>query len=490
MKIYLLRTAAIAALIGVTLFVPGTASAAPPAQDDFANAIAIDQSLLPFSDSVVIDDATLESGEPSGCYFAGKSIWYSITPTSNGVLRADIGGSTFIDRIEYVYRQDGSGFGGLTTIACASPYYNGASSATFTVEAGNTYYLQVGGFFPYSTGTLNLSLQAILPPPNDDFANATAVTTVPFSDNLDLTGATTEAGEPTPSCGSAPLGTSWYAFTPTTSASYMAQLSSSAGFGFVVEYGVYTGSSLSTLTGVACHYGNPLLFHADSGTTYYIQVANAAGQANPAVFSLAVAPSPVAQFSFYPSDPSSFETIQFYDNSYDPAGAGISSEAWQFGDEATASGCCPTHRYTADGDFSVKLTVTTVDGRTGTQTQVIHVKTHDVTISRVLVPQTAKVGQTRMITVGLTNSRYPETVQVQLLKSVAGGGWQQVGVLTQYVPVRGGNRTTDFNFNYTFAPEDAVLGKVSFQAVATIQGARDAIPTDNTFISTPTRVAD
>ena len=65
---------------------------------------------------------------------------------------------------------------------------------------------------------------------------------------------------------------------------------------------------------------------------------------------------------------------------------------------------------------------------------------------------------------------------------------QQVGALTQYLPVRGGNRTTSFSFSYTFAPEDATLGKISFQAVATVQSARDAIPTDNTFISLPTTV--
>jgi len=44
-----------------------------------------------------------------------------------------------------VYQQNGSGFGGLSTIACASPYYNGLSSATFHVQAGTTYYIQVWG---------------------------------------------------------------------------------------------------------------------------------------------------------------------------------------------------------------------------------------------------------------------------------------------------------------------------------------------------------
>jgi hypothetical protein len=116
------------------------------------------------------------------------------------------------------------------------------------------------------------------------------------------------------------------------------------------------------------------------------------------------------------------------------------------------------------------------------------VKTHDVSIAKVGVPQTGNVGQTRQITVGVVNTRYDDNVQVVLLKSVAGGGWQQVGALTQWVPVRGANRTTNFAFSYTFAPDDAVLGKITFQAVAYVQGARDAIPTDNTYISLPTKV--
>jgi hypothetical protein len=144
------------------------------------------------------------------------------------------------------------------------------------------------------------------------------------------------------------------------------------------------------------------------------------------------------------------------------------------GTTTTNPGCCQTHHYSVDGTYKVKLTVTTTDGRTASTSQDVLV-THDVTIVKLTVPQTAKVGQTRTITVGLTNSRYAETAQVQLLKSVNGGGWQQVGTLTQYVPVRGANRTTNFDFNYTFAPEDGQLGKVTFQAVATVQGARDAI---------------
>jgi PKD domain len=193
-------------------------------------------------------------------------------------------------------------------------------------------------------------------------------------------------------------------------------------------------------------------------------------------------------FYYCPADPSIFDTIQFYDQSHDRGGSGFSSESWDFGDGAAATGGCPTHRYPADGTYRLTLTVSTTDGRTASTSRDVPVRTHDVTVTRVTVPETARVGETRTMSVGLTNDRYPETVQVVLLKTTAGGGWQQVGVLTQYVPVRGRNRTTDFSFNYDFAPEDGQLGNVSFQAIAAIRGARDAVPGDNTFISLPTRV--
>jgi hypothetical protein len=193
-------------------------------------------------------------------------------------------------------------------------------------------------------------------------------------------------------------------------------------------------------------------------------------------------------FYYTPGDPSIFDTVQFYDHSFDPAGVGIASESWSFGDGATATGGCPTHRYAADGTYTLTLTVMMTDGRTASTSRDVLVRTHDVAVARMAVPETARVGQTGAITIGLANGRYPETVQVQLLKSLAEGGWRQAGVLTQDVPVHGAGRTTDFGFDYTFTPEDAQLGEVSFRALATILGARDAARADNSFISLATKV--
>jgi hypothetical protein len=90
--------------------------------------------------------------------------------------------------------------------------------------------------------------------------------------------------------------------------------------------------------------------------------------------------------------------------------------------------------------------------------------------------------------VDVNDSRYPETVQVAMFRSVPGGPFEQVGQVTQGVPARASRRTTAFSISYTFVPQDATLGKVTFQAVATILDARDAQPADNTAIAPPTRV--
>ena len=87
----------------------------------------------------------------------------------------------------------------------------------------------------------------------------------------------------------------------------------------------------------------------------------------------------------------------------------------------------------------------------------------------------------RAITVEVRSFRHAETVQVQLMRSVGGAGFETVASLTLPVPVR--DRATRFDFSYTFTAGDAAQGKVSFKAVATIVGARDAQPVDNTVIA-------
>ncbi len=201
-----------------------------------------------------------------------------------------------------------------------------------------------------------------------------------------------------------------------------------------------------------------------------------------------VTPPPQANFYYYPGDPSKFDTIQFQDNSYDPGNLGIQTYQWNFGDGTVASGSSAAHKYAADGDYQVNHTVTTIDGRTATITQAVQVRTHDVAITKITAPNSANVGQTKAITANLRNIAYPETVQIDLYKSTL-NGFEWIASVTKSVPVLSGNRTTAVNFSYKFTSDDAKLGKVTFKAVATINGARDAYPSDNEAISLITKVA-
>ncbi len=480
-KKHLLAT--ILSLILVAFILPANTLAAPPTNDNFDNATVI--SVLPFSNVVSNTEATTEPDEPQQCVSMTQTVWYSFTAVTNAVVRADMAGSSFWDTNLSVYQ--GTGFGDLIPVGCAQLYGN---PVTFSVQTGVTYYIQAG--YIYNGGDLRVNLQEIPPPPNDNFVDAKPILRLPFSDTLDDTaGATTEPGEPTPSCAYTTEGKSvWYAFTPSESGSVSA--SASAGFSPVVA--AYTGDSLANLKEVGCYAEwGWMTFLVDADTTYYFQTRGMDNAGGSLQFNLQVTPPPVANFYFYPYDPTVFDTIpiQFNDYSYDPVGVGIQSQAWDFGDGATATGCCPTHRYAADGDYTVQLTVTTVDGRTASTSQVVQVRTRDVAITRFSAPQAARAGQTRQISVGVNSKRNPETVRVELFKSIPGpySSFEMVGTLTQSVPVRPSNRTTNFGFIYTFTSEDSSIGKVTFKAVATTISGRDALPADNEAISSPTKVS-
>src|SRR6266566_95080 len=451
--------------------------------DAFANATVI--SALPFSDVVDISAATTEAGEPpsscSGGSSSQRTVWYSFTPAVTAVVRASVnaGFSTVVG----VYT---GGLSGLAEITCRSPFV--VRDATFLAQAGTTYHIQVDGMFN-QTGVVELRLEVVPPPANDLFVNATAIAALPFSDALDLTAATNEAGEPTtPSC-AAPYGgigsSAWYRFTPAETGSISANAFNS---GFSTVVAAYTGTSVTGLTEVGCGvFGNRSTFRALANTTYYFQVGGLFGQTGSLQFHLEVTPPPVANFGFFPFDASTFDVVQFFDQSFDPGGVGFALPAWTFGDGTTGTGN-PTHRFAADGDYSVQLTVTTLDGRTALASQTLHVRTHDIAITRFQTPNAASSGQTRRIVVSINSKRYDETVEVRLLRSVP-GGFQQFGSLTQFVPMDPKSGTTNFNFTYTFTDDDAQIGKVTFKAVAVMSGARDALPADDEAIGPPTKVS-
>jgi PKD repeat protein len=475
--------ATILALLALNL---PNANAAPPGNDNFSNATVIGEFPvgLPLSDSVNISESTIEPGEPQFCSSVSNTIWYAITPSANTVFRVDGQGSDFADWHVAVFQAAGPSIFDLTFVGCTS--FSG--SVTFPAQAGVTYYIQAGKVscgYPPCSGGLQIYFQEIVSPANDNFDNAVDITDLPFSSSVNNLGASTEPNE---SFGCYSPRTVWYKFTPPASGFFTADMAGSSFADTVLNYFELSGTNLIYKN---CTVGGgSFLLYLVGGTTYYFQAGDIYSGGGELHFNLqtAIPPQPSASFGFAPTDPSSFDNVQFFDSSSDPGGVGIQSQSWKFGDGTIGVGCCPTHRYTTDGNYTTELTVTTFDGRSATISQVISVRTHDIVITKFMTPSSANAGQTRQLTVGIRNTRYAETVRVELYRSTT-FGFQLIGYLDQTVPVRAANRTTDFQFNYTFTSADAATGKVNFRAVAIILTARDALPTDNESISAPTKIA-
>jgi PKD repeat protein len=82
---------------------------------------------------------------------------------------------------------------------------------------------------------------------------------------------------------------------------------------------------------------------------------------------------PVASFTYAPTNPTTADTIQFIDQSYDPDG-NITAWHWDFGDGTTSNAQNPTHRYSQAGTYTVTLTVTDNDGNTNSTSKTIIVR--------------------------------------------------------------------------------------------------------------------
>ncbi len=255
----------------------------PLANDNFSSAKVITS--LPYSDSLNTAAATQEPGEPQPCGSLGRTVWYSYTPTVNGTLEVYL--SSNFDSLLVVY--SGTSLGDLALIDCS--YY----PVNFFSQAGETYYFQVGAFGSES-GSLTFNVEGFPSPANDEFASATAINSIPYTDTLSNEFATTEPGERRPCYGISR--TLWYTFTPSVDGVLQADTKGSL-FGSVLA--VYRGSSLSDLTLVDCsaydgddelYYYGKIRFLAHAGEQIYFQVGGYYGDYGNLVFNLIDASPP------------------------------------------------------------------------------------------------------------------------------------------------------------------------------------------------------
>lgn len=475
---YRLLLALVASLLVSGATNAAVARAAPPDNDSFAGAAEV--ASFPFQASVDLSEATTEPGEPFSCSSVRGDVWYRLTsPVARSVRvrlatpDGQLWGAAF--------RSNGGGLGGLSLHQCLYPNQDWMLS----LAAGEAVYLQVSqGFFSFSS-QVALSIEPLLPPANDDFAAARQLTSFPYADSVDTNGATVEPGEPSLCTPPASQKTVWYAYTPAKSHTVMARGGGEAPSGIAA----YTGPALGSLTSLGCRYGFPLVLAVQEGTTYWFQLGSFDSYGRTLSFQLDEAPELQASFFPSPSDPASHELVTFIGQAYDPAGAPVSVR-WDFGDGTTGEGPWGQHVYAADGDYDVTMVASAPDGRQKAYSATILVRTHDIAVLALAAPNAGKQGKTATITAMIGNTRYPEgRVLVRLLRSRPGTSFEQVAEYRFVdVPVLKARKGTAVSFPYTFSAEDAAAGKVTFQVLAVIEGARDSYFDDNTLTAPVTVV--
>jgi hypothetical protein len=295
--------AAVAALLWLCL--GGTAFAAAPANDNFANATPL--SGLHASATGTNVEATTESGEPEhtdpawlGSVTPGKhSVWWSWTAPSDADVTVDTCGSSF-DTLLAVY--SGGGVEALTPVASNDTAFDGCetdqsgvSKLSFAAQSGHTYRIAVDGVIPYwcawspcsptegRVGDIALALNESPPPANDDFANATVLTedeTERVYARGTSVGAGKEAGEPS-HAGDAGGNSVWWSWTAPRSGVVAFGTCGSPGVDTLLA--VYTGDAVSALTEVVSAKADPscqgshVIFRASAGQSYHVAVDVAAG---------------------------------------------------------------------------------------------------------------------------------------------------------------------------------------------------------------------
>jgi hypothetical protein len=258
----------------------------PPANDDAANATRIQS--LPFSTTTSNTRATTQAGErkTGPCFIAMATVWYSVRPASAVTLRADTLGTKF-DTVVGVL-QGGPSLSDMSYVGCDDDTESGGlavyqSSVTWKARAGQTYWIQAGGY-DNENGSLHLHVQQVTPPANDDRQNAKVVPNVnvtPFNTTVSTRNATPQQGETIIAhCAKSddrqyPQSV-WYRYTaPNTD-----------GVKFVVTttdnrlpvLSVYLGSSFSNQQAVVCNTNGTAVLEPQAGKTYYLQLAGPTGR--------------------------------------------------------------------------------------------------------------------------------------------------------------------------------------------------------------------
>jgi hypothetical protein len=250
-----------------------------PANDACATATAIPS--LPYTESIDASQATNNDGIIDVCSGMNDGVWYTFTGTGGdinvevtdviewdpelGVFTGTCGTFTCVDQAD----AGGTGDGETLTIAAT--------------ELGTTYYINIGhysGFDDVPEGIFTVNVTEAVPATpidNDSCATAIAITSYPYTNTQDATGATNNGGIITAGCDSDMNDGAWYTFEGTGSDVTVEVTNVEA---WDPQVDVYTGTcGTFTCAGSADSGGTDAgesvtIAASVIGTTYYINVGH------------------------------------------------------------------------------------------------------------------------------------------------------------------------------------------------------------------------
>jgi hypothetical protein len=199
-----------------------------------------------------------------------NSAWWSWTAPSTGIVTFDTQGSNFDT---YLSVFTGFNLPNLTLIDFNDDVIPGSdltSQVSLNATAGTTYQIAVDGWWT-NTGDIQLNITAP-PPPNDDFANAIALTGAIANSTGSNHGATEELGEPAQS---GQINSAWWSWTAPSRGFFQVD---TIGSDFDTWLSVFTGSAVNSLTLIGADDDSGLgltslyNLNATAGTTYPIAV--------------------------------------------------------------------------------------------------------------------------------------------------------------------------------------------------------------------------
>lgn len=245
----------------------------PPANDQFVDA----RTLIGAADSHAGTNvnASVEPGESRPFGTSSRSVWYSWTAPSTGLVTIDMCTSDF-DTALTIYT--GSDVGALTLLSSSDDACGqGSQIVDLPVQVDTTYRIRASGYGTAAgTFTLNLSLTSTTPP-NDDIANAQVLTGLTSSTKGSNSSASAEPLEP---ASFSDPGSVWYSWTAPVDGQLAADVCTST---FNTTLAIFTGTDAASLTSIAsnddaCGSGSKLTsIPVSVGTTYLVRVAGASG---------------------------------------------------------------------------------------------------------------------------------------------------------------------------------------------------------------------